>query len=522
MISSLKRSLKIDISYAVNSFIYVLRKLPIFSDLITDDIYKSKTLKCIISIISILLSFGRMLIGKIIYFFVIYYICTFLFDSVDNFVHIYFIFTIIGLFLNNKLLNASQKKYLSILVFNMDARNFMWNSLGWDLFINLVLNIISFSVFTPIVSFSYSTIILLLIISLFSRVIGEAFCIWFYKKYKYIWYTNYTMYFSILGILLGLCLLPYVGIVVNNSCLIISSIVLGILCLISLIYLIGVKDYKIMFKRLNSLKQAMNEEEKKAYARQSMVEIKNKDKDVDIRKIKGKKGFDLFNTLFYERHKAILENSAKKYSLVILGLYIVAIIFVISNSRFNLSINNFFMNRLGMFVLIMYFINRGSVVTQAMFYNCDHAMLNYNFYREPKVLLGLFKKRLISIIKINLMPAFIIGTGNCILIYLTGGASAINYITSFLFIVLFSIFFSVHYLVLYYLLQPFNKSMQMKKISYGLASFLTYYFSYIIFYNLVVSSLVLSVISIIFVIIYVFLALFLVYKFAPRTFKISN
>ena len=195
---------------------------------------------------------------------------------------------------------------------------------------------------------------------------------------------------------------------------------------------------------------------------------------------------------------------------------------VASGDKFDLVMNNFLMTKLGMFVFVMYFINRGSVVTQAMFYNCDHAMLTYNFYREPRVLLGLFKKRLISIIKINLLPAFIISIGNSILLYLSGGADIITFISSFMFIILFSVFFSLHYLVLYYLFQPFNKNMQMKKISYGIASFLTYYFSYLIFYDLVVSSLVLSIIGIVFVAIYIVLALFLVYKFAPRTFKIGN
>ena len=180
------------------------------------------------------------------------------------------------------------------------------------------------------------------------------------------------------------------------------------------------------------------------------------------------------------------------------------------------------MTKLGMFVLIMYFINRGSIVTQAMFYNCDHAMLTYNFYREPNVLLGLFKKRLISIIKVNFLPAFLIGLGNSILLYLTGGAGIITYVSSFMFIILFSVFFSVHYLVLYYLLQPYNKNMQIKKMSYSIASFLTYYFSYVIFWDLVLSSLTLSIIGIIFTIIYIVLALFLVYRFAPRSFKIVS
>ena len=45
MIRTLKKSLQIDICYSVNSFIYFLRRLPIFKDLITRDAYSSKFLK---------------------------------------------------------------------------------------------------------------------------------------------------------------------------------------------------------------------------------------------------------------------------------------------------------------------------------------------------------------------------------------------------------------------------------------------------------------------------------------------
>ena len=106
--------------------------------------------------------------------------------------------------------------------------------------------------------------------------------------------------------------------------------------------------------------------------------------------------------------------------------------------------------------------------------------------------------------------------------YISGGTDLITYISSFMFIVMFSIFFSVHYLVLYYLLQPYNKDMQMKKMSYGIASFLTYYFSYVIFFDLVVSTVTLSIISIVFVVLYILIGLFLVNKFAPRTFKLNK
>ena len=64
--------------------------------------------------------------------------------------------------------------------------------------------------------------------------------------------------------------------------------------------------------------------------------------------------------------------------------------------------------------------------------------------------------------------------------------------------------------------------MQMKKLSYGVASFLTYYFSYVIFFDLVVSTVTLSIISIVFVVLYILIGLFLVNKFAPRTFKLNK
>ena len=45
MINVLKKTLQIDYAYSVNSFIYVLQRLPIFSDLLTKDAYSSKLLK---------------------------------------------------------------------------------------------------------------------------------------------------------------------------------------------------------------------------------------------------------------------------------------------------------------------------------------------------------------------------------------------------------------------------------------------------------------------------------------------
>ena len=72
MIKLLKKSLEIDIAYSTNSFIYILKELPILKDLITDDIYKSKILKKIIKILILLWNIGKVLSIKFFYFFLIF------------------------------------------------------------------------------------------------------------------------------------------------------------------------------------------------------------------------------------------------------------------------------------------------------------------------------------------------------------------------------------------------------------------------------------------------------------------
>lgn len=204
----------------------------------------------------------------------------------------------------------------------------------------------------------------------------------------------------------------------------------------------------------------------------------------------------------------------------IISILVLVLSLVVVNYNAGEYVLNFLYFHLAWFVIIMYFINRGAIVTQAMFYNCDHAMLTYNFYREPKVLLNLFKKRLITVIKINLVPALALAIGMSILLFLSGATLNINYITIPVFIIILSIFFSVHYLAIYYLLQPYNKDMQVKKVSYSLVSILVYFVSYSI-KDVVMSSVMFSIVGILFTLVYIVISLFLVYKIAPKTFKLN-
>ncbi len=521
MINILIKSLEIDIVYAVNSLIYSLRNLPILKDLLTDDAYESKVLKIVIGIIGIVLSTSRAILFKAFYYFVIYSVCKTMCPNnyVNATIHLYFLLTILGMFINNKLLNTSKKKYFSIILFNMDATKFYKANIFWNTIVNFTLNSICLFILAKFLSLQLIYPITLLLFTTFIRFIGESLNIMFYKKYDYMWYSNTALYFTILLIILGLSLLPIINVTIPFKIIELVTIFTIIIGTLSLIYLFNIKDYKLMYKRLNNKVNVMDSDNEKAYLKQAMVEVKKKDIELDSKKIKGKKGFDLFNTIFFERHKEILLRSAKKYSLIIGIIYIILIFICYTNNIYLKQISNFLNNRLAIFVFVMYFVNRGAIITQAMFFNCDHAMLSYNFYREPKTLLGLFKKRLITVIKVNLLPAITIGIGNAIILGLNN-TSILTIICMMIFIICLSIFFSTHYLVIYYLLQPYNKNMEMRKISYSITTLLTYIVCYQMF-SLVLNINILSIFGIMFSCLYIIISLVLVFKIAPQTFKLN-
>ena len=525
MINILIKSLEIDIAYAVNSYIYILRKMPIFKDLFTDDVYNSKIIKKIVGFFGIIISISRAIFLKFIYFFVIYFITYKLFpnDMVKAFFHIYFILTILGMFINNKLLNTSKKKYFSIVLFNMNANEFFRMNIFWNLLTSTILNSIIIYIFVDklLISPTIFYTIIFIILSLNVRLIGETLNILYFKKYKYIWYTNSSLYFPILIVLLGLCFLPYINIFVPIKIIELTTLITIPLAAASIIYLLNIKNYRQMYKRLVEMTDVMNEKNEKDYLKQAMVEVKEKDKKIDTSILEKKSGYDLFNTIFFERHKEILLRSAKKYAIIALIVYCILGYLMINYSNYNKSIAELLHIKLSIFIMIMFFINRGAIITQAMFFNCDHAMLRFNFYREPQVILELFKKRLTTVVKVNLIPAIIIGIGNIILLNIsTNNYSLLTYITTFLFIICLSIFFSVHYLVIYYLLQPFDKDMQVKKASYSFVTLITYIITYMLT-KLVLTSEILSILGIVFVLLYIVISLRIVYKVSPRTFKLN-
>ena len=184
------------------------------------------------------------------------------------------------------------------------------------------------------------------------------------------------------------------------------------------------------------------------------------------------------------------------------------------------GINEMMMTWLPYFVFIMYAINRGTNFTQALFMNCDHSLLTYSFYKQPDFVLRLFQIRLRGIMKINAVPALIIGIGLALILFATGGTdNPLNYAVLIVSILCMSIFFSIHYLTIYYLLQPYNAGTELKSGTYRIVMTVTYAVCFFLM-QLRMSILIFGIMTIVFCVIYSVVASILVYRFAPKTFRI--
>ena len=138
------------------------------------------------------------------------------------------------------------------------------------------------------------------------------------------------------------------------------------------------------------------------------------------------------------------------------------------------------------------------------------------------MILKLFRIRLREIIKINLMPGVILGVGLALLLYASGGTdNPMNYGILVTSIICMSIFFSVHYLTIYYLLQPYNAGTEIKSATYQIVMSATYLVCFCMM-QVRMPILTFGILCIVFCFLYFTVACVLIYRFAPKTFRLRN
>lgn len=523
MLKTFITSFKLQNTYRTNSVIYSIKQLPLIKRILPNSLYKSRGLKIFASIISILLEILNIFIGKILYILLMIFMTLTWYhtNQSDTFIHLFVFLTLAGGVLNTYMLNPTKDKYYAIILMNINAREYGLSNYYYQL-VKLVIGFLPFTIlFGTVLGVPLWVQILLPFFVVAVKLIAMNYIICNYKKTKKI--ANENLPTKFVWSFIGICLLlayglPVLGITINSTIFLCISIVTILFGIYSLIKIHSFKDYRKMYKQILTKSNVYMKEN--ANGTQAMKDNSLKQIELDKNYTSNKSGFAYFHDLFVKRHKKILTEAVKKQSVVILVIITAMIIGISVNDTFKSKTNEILLIYLPYFVFIMYLINRSSSVTQAMFMNCDHSMLTYRIYRTPKVILGIFKERLKTLITINLLPAFLIGGGLALLLYLSGGTdNPLNYAILFVSIIAMSIFFSVHYLVMYYLLQPYNVSTEMKSSTYKVVQGLTYIVSYYMI-QIKMPIFGFGIATIVFCIAYSLISLFLAYKYAPKTFKL--
>ena len=523
MVKSFITSFKLKNTYRVNSIIYSIKQIPIIKRILPNTLYKNKALKIIANIISILMEIVGVFLGKFLYVLLMIFLMLQIYktNTADTFLHIFTFLTLGGALLNTYMFDPTKDKYYAMMIMNMDAKKYTLSNYYYKL-IKLIIGFLPFTIiFGLMVGLPLWVTLLLPIYVVMAKLAVGAYCIKDFQKTRKARSENLPtkIQWTLVAIFVLLSYgLPALNITINISIFLVLFIVSLILGVYSFIVIKNFNEYKKMYKQL------LTETNMVVFNNQSTTQIIKdnnlKQIELDVNDTSNKSGFAYFHELFVKRHRKILTKAVKKQSVVIALILVVVIIASFANNEFKTITNSLLLSYLPYFVFIMYILNRGTTVTQAMFMNCDHSMLTYRIYRTPKVILGIFKERLKTLISINLLPAFIIAVGLPLLLYITGGTDNIlNYFSLFFSIIAMSIFFSVHYLVMYYLLQPYNVNTEMKSSTYRIVQGLTYFVSWYMI-QIKLPTLQFGIAMIIFCIAYSLISLFIAYKYAPKTFKL--
>ena len=282
-------------------------------------------------------------------------------------------------------------------------------------------------------------------------------------------------------------------------------------------YFKNFKGYdKIIEKTINVYKIAVKDAKN---IQDGVVKIENKDINKK-EKIKGE-GFVYLNKIFFKRHKKHLLKPTLIKSGIFLILGIGGFLFA---SSLTMKAKEIYKILIFIIPIISYILFKQDLILMAFYKNCDSSLLYYNFYREDKNLLKMFWLRFNSIFKLMLIPMgamFVIYIGFAIKFLIN---TDLNLLLPIFYILLNAIFFTVLPLFQYYIIQPFDKEGKQKSVVLVLMNIFLYY---IFIFGLPalatkIGEIKFMLIISIFMVAFVGLASFLIYKFAPKTFKIKQ
>lgn len=515
--------LRLHMAYRVNGILYRLRFLSLS--------YESGFAKTLGLVLAILRELLGLLLGKLLYMAAFFAAPLLLFPSeppAGLYGHLLLFLTLIGGIFNSKLLDAEQDVYYAVFLLRMDARRYTLSAYGYYL-LKTAVGFLAAALLVGHLILGQGLALCLLtpVLVCGVKLLSAGLELRHFHRRSIL--PRDEKRFSLLQgasvLLLAAAYLP--PLLLNRA---LPSAAVYAVCGLAAAggawgaaYLLRFSGYRRVYRHLFTADVSLlSGNDPQAAARETQAQYQSKltlDAGPDSRKT----GCARFNELFVRRNYRLLMRPARRTAVIAGAALALGCAACLALPEIAAAINGALVPALPMMLLLMYFINRGNTVTQVLFFNCDSSMLSYRFYRQPRVILGIFTARLKSLTAINLLPTAVIVLGLPLLLLCSGGTDTpTDYLVLPLAILAMSVFFSVHYLVLYYLLQPYTAGLENTSFGYRLITGLTYFVCYMIYANVHGATMAFGIGMIVFAAVYVAAALLLAYRLAPRTFKLRT
>lgn len=264
----------------------------------------------------------------------------------------------------------------------------------------------------------------------------------------------------------------------------------------------------------------------KAGSASAFKEVEVKEEDVRLsessRQKFGKlKGYAYINALFFARHKRQLLKPVFYRLAMAIILFAGVVIFTVLNREYAVKFSENLTVTLPYMVFLMYFMTVADKACRAMFYNCDKDMLHYAHYRQPRTLLKNFRIRLFKISLYDFIPAGAIclaAAAFCLIC--DTDILTLDMMLFCMAIMLLSVLFTAHHLCMYYIFQPYSESLQVKNPFFSIINTIMYMLCFFCM-RLNMGGGVFTSVVFIFTIVYIAGILLLVYRRAPKSFRVK-
>ncbi len=520
--------ISLKITMLTNAVAYYLYKLPAIKNVFKNNLYDNITMKIISFVLSGIFSLGKIIFGKVLYLYFLIFLPLIFFNNLtdETIIQVFIVLSIVGGIINTIMFNPTTDKYYSILLLKMDAKKYVLIDYSFfiiKLFVGYIGSIYILERFFIISYFNGRDYIvfplLFFLITFLIKNLFNAFKLYYYNKKQFIRNENTITFFNWIFVVIFILIAYgsiYFNYVISVEIVIFIMLMLVLLNVRAIFIVVDFIYYKdiikiIFFEGINGINFK---------DQQKILMQKQYSDNITFENVSSKKrGYAYFNEIFIKRHSNILVKSIKKISLCLLIIGCFLIYMLVANNLLDEVINYTINNALPGFLIIMFYLNKGGIMTNVLFINSDNSMLTYNFFKTKKSITNLFVLRVKSLTLINLVPAVILALFLAILLYLSGGTfSNLNYILLILSILSMSVFFTIHYLILYYLFQPFTKDLKMKNPIYYVITSLTYFICYYFMtYEISIEKFSLIVVS--FTLIYLLIGIILTHKISYKTFK---